>query len=110
MPRMDGIELARHLSSRDPAPAVIFVTAYDQYAVKAFELSAVDYLLKPVKAVRLADALRKLARSSPPVAAIKAAAETIQPGAVASCAVWSAARFCWCRSPTSSISRPNSST
>ncbi|MBK6676384.1 MAG: response regulator [Rhodocyclaceae bacterium] len=80
MPRMDGIELARHLSSRDPAPAVIFVTAYDQYAVKAFELSAVDYLLKPVKAVRLADALRKLARSSPPVAAIKAAAETIQPG------------------------------
>lgn len=80
MPRMDGIELARHLSLRDPAPAVIFVTAYDQYAVKAFELSAVDYLLKPVKAARLADALRKVGRSSPPAGAIVAAAEAIQPG------------------------------
>ncbi len=80
MPQMDGIELARHLASRDPAPAVVFVTAYDQYAVKAFELSAVDYLLKPVKAARLADALRKVGRSSAPAAAIKAAAEAIQPG------------------------------
>lgn len=80
MPRMDGIELARHLSARDPAPAVIFVTAYDQYAVKAFELSAVDYLLKPVKAARLADALRKIRRSPSAAAAVRAAAEAVQPG------------------------------
>ena len=62
MPRMDGIELARHLASLPRSPAVIFVTAYDQYAVKAFELSAIDYLLKPVKVARLAEALKKARR------------------------------------------------
>ena len=80
MPRMDGIELARHLSSRQPPPAVIFVTAYDQYAVKAFELSAVDYLLKPVKAARLAEALHKVSRAPTPALAVRAAAEAVQPG------------------------------
>ncbi|MRR49871.1 MAG: response regulator transcription factor [Rhodocyclaceae bacterium] len=64
MPRMDGIEFARHLqglaASGVPVPAVVFVTAFDQYAVKAFELAAVDYLLKPVRATRLAEALKKL--------------------------------------------------
>lgn len=59
MPRMDGVELARHLGVLPQPPAVIFVTAYDEYAVKAFELSAIDYLLKPVKAERLAAALAK---------------------------------------------------
>lgn len=48
MPVMDGVELARHLGRLDKPPAVIFVTAYDQYAVQAFDLAAVDYLLKPV--------------------------------------------------------------
>jgi two-component system response regulator AlgR len=62
MPRMDGIELAQHLTRLAQPPAIVFVTAYDQYAVKAFELSAIDYLLKPVKAARLADALRKARR------------------------------------------------
>ncbi|MBI4985133.1 MAG: response regulator transcription factor [Rhodocyclales bacterium] len=62
MPRMDGIELARHLAALPQPPAVVFVTAYDQYAVQAFELSAIDYLLKPVKAARLAAALRKARR------------------------------------------------
>lgn len=57
MPTMDGVELARHLGRMEHAPAVVFVTAYDQYAVQAFDLAAVDYLLKPVRAERLAEAL-----------------------------------------------------
>jgi two-component system response regulator AlgR len=60
MPVMDGIELARHLARLSAPPAVIFVTAYDQYAVQAFELAAVDYLLKPVRAQRLEAALERL--------------------------------------------------
>lgn len=60
MPAMDGVELARHLARRTPPLPVIFVTAYDQYAVEAFELAAVDYLLKPVRAERLQAALGKL--------------------------------------------------
>lgn len=66
MPAMDGVELARHLAKLPKAPAVIFTTAYDQYAVQAFELAAVDYLLKPVRAQRLADALVKARRQRPP--------------------------------------------
>jgi two-component system response regulator AlgR len=80
MPRMDGIELARHLAGLTKPLAVIFVTAYDQYAVKAFELAAVDYLLKPVRAERLAAALQKTGRAPSPPAAIKSAAEAIEPG------------------------------
>ncbi len=64
MPRMDGTQLALHLSRIEHPPAIIFTTAYDQYAVKAFELSAVDYLLKPVRAERLAEALRKAAQKT----------------------------------------------
>ncbi|MBL8393298.1 MAG: response regulator transcription factor [Candidatus Accumulibacter sp.] len=63
MPRMDGIELARHLAQLEGAPAVIFVTAFDAYAVQAFELNAVDYLLKPVRLQRLLAALHKLRQS-----------------------------------------------
>ena len=65
MPKMDGIELARHLSRLEHPPAVIFATAYDVYAVQAFELNAVDYLLKPVRAWRLLEALRKVRRQAP---------------------------------------------
>ena len=58
MPGMSGIELAAHLAVSGPnPPAVIFVTAYDEYAVKAFEVHALDYLLKPVRATRLAEAI-----------------------------------------------------
>jgi two-component system response regulator AlgR len=71
MPRMDGIELAQHLARLPQPPAIVFVTAYDQYAVKAFELSAVDYLLKPVKAARLAEALRKARRLAPDAPALR---------------------------------------
>ena len=66
MPKMDGIELARHLCQLDGAPAIIFVTAFDSYAVEAFELNAIDYLVKPVRAQRLSVALQK-ARNSKPV-------------------------------------------
>ncbi|WP_371324439.1 LytTR family DNA-binding domain-containing protein [Dechloromonas sp. ZY10] len=66
MPGMDGIELASHLALLPQPPAVIFTTAYDNYAVQAFDLAAVDYLLKPVRAQRLLTALQKLpARLAP---------------------------------------------
>jgi two-component system response regulator AlgR len=62
MPVMDGIELAQHLTRLETVPAYVFVTAYDQYAVQAFELNAIDYLLKPVRAQRLKGALEKARR------------------------------------------------
>jgi two-component system response regulator AlgR len=64
MPVMDGIETAQHLRKLDKAPAVIFTTAYDAYALKAFDVHAIDYLLKPIRAARLAEALA-LVRSAP---------------------------------------------
>ena len=65
MPVMDGVELARHVGHLPEPPAVIFTTAYDQYAVEAFELAALDYLLKPVRAQRLADALARARARQP---------------------------------------------
>jgi len=62
MPGMNGIEVARHLSSREQPPAVIFVTAYDEHALAAFDVRALDYLLKPVRAERLIDALARAQR------------------------------------------------
>jgi two-component system response regulator AlgR len=59
MPGMSGIEFARHAQILERPPAVIFVTAHDHYAVQAFELNAVDYLLKPVRTARLLAALKK---------------------------------------------------
>lgn len=67
MPTMDGIELARHLAQLEHAPGIIFVTAYDNYAVHAFELNAIDYLLKPVRAQRLLVALQKVRQGRPPL-------------------------------------------
>jgi two-component system response regulator AlgR len=65
MPGMDGVELAQHLQHLQPPPAVIFTTAYDAYAIRAFELHAVDYLLKPIRAARLQEALLRAAREVP---------------------------------------------
>jgi two-component system, LytTR family, response regulator AlgR len=62
MPGMDGLEAARHLNVLDEPPAVIFTTAYDQYAVEAFEAHAVGYLLKPVRKEQLAAALARAGR------------------------------------------------
>ena len=59
MPVMDGLEVARHVARLDAPPKLIFTTAYDQYAVKAFELNAIDYLLKPIRQERLLTALTK---------------------------------------------------
>ena len=68
MPKMDGIELARHLGQLEAPPAIIFVTAFDSYAVQAFELNAIDYLVKPVRAPRLAAALLKVRKQRPVLA------------------------------------------
>ena len=66
MPGMDGLELARHLTGLENAPAVVFVTAHDKHAIEAFELNALDYLLKPVRAERLAAAIKKAAAAGAP--------------------------------------------
>ncbi len=65
MPGMDGLELAGHLGALPSPPAMIFTTAYDNYAVQAFDLNAIDYLLKPVRAQRLLAALEKVQRQRP---------------------------------------------
>jgi two-component system response regulator AlgR len=65
MPGLSGIEIARHIDTLEDPPAVIFTTAYDQYAVEAFETEAVGYLLKPVRKEKLAHALRHAGRISP---------------------------------------------
>jgi two-component system, LytTR family, response regulator AlgR len=62
MPGMDGLQAARHLNVLEEPPAVIFTTAYDQYAVEAFEAHAVGYLLKPVRKEQLAAALARAGR------------------------------------------------
>jgi len=66
MPNMDGIETARHLGALDKSPAVIFTTAYDEYAVDAFDAQAIGYLLKPVRRERLERALKHAARLTQP--------------------------------------------
>jgi two-component system, LytTR family, response regulator len=62
MPGCSGLEVAASLA--DPAPHVVFCTAFDQYAIDAFELNAVDYLLKPVTRARLAKALERVRRGA----------------------------------------------
>ena len=56
MPEMDGVSVVKEVGS-DQMPAVVFVTAYDKYAIEAFEINAIDYLLKPVTAQRFAQAM-----------------------------------------------------
>ena len=73
MPGMGGLEVARHLARLEQPPRIIFVTAHDRHAVEAFELNALDYLLKPVRAERLAAALKKA--SVPENANLEKAAE-----------------------------------
>ncbi|HEX7461911.1 MAG TPA: LytTR family DNA-binding domain-containing protein [Dermatophilaceae bacterium] len=70
MPGLDGIELARVLARFADRPQVVFVTAYDSHAVEAFEVRATDYVMKPVRAARLSEAVRRV------VAAIAAATGT----------------------------------
>jgi two-component system response regulator AlgR len=60
MPGLDGIGVARAVEKLDTCPAIVFCTAFDQYAVAAFDLSATDYLLKPVSQDRLARAVGRV--------------------------------------------------
>lgn len=60
MPGIDGLETARHLAAFEPRPAVVFCTAFDAHALSAFEAEAIDYLVKPVRAERLAAALERV--------------------------------------------------
>lgn len=62
MPGLDGIETAHHLNELDHTPAVVFATAYDEYAIDAFEARAVGYVLKPVRRSRLVAALSQASR------------------------------------------------
>lgn len=72
MPGLDGLELARTLRRMDPAPAIVFVTAHAEYAVEAFDVAALDYLVKPVRAQRLRAALGRLQASEPGEATLAA--------------------------------------
>ena len=69
MPGQSGLDAAAELADAwphgTPFPALVFVTAYDQYAIQAFETHAIDYLLKPVQAVRLAKTVEKVQRALP---------------------------------------------
>ncbi|MCJ0826136.1 LytTR family DNA-binding domain-containing protein [Luteimonas sp. 50] len=60
MPGIDGLETARHLAAFEPRPAVVFCTAFDAHALSAFDAQAIDYLVKPVRAERLAAALERV--------------------------------------------------
>jgi DNA-binding LytR/AlgR family response regulator len=62
MPGLDGLELARVLRRFEDPPAVVFVSAFDDAAVSAFELAALDYLVKPVSRKRLDEAIERVAR------------------------------------------------
>lgn len=64
MPGLTGIEVAQHFNALEQPPAVIFVTAFDEYALEAFEAEAIGYLLKPVRKEKLARALRHAGRVS----------------------------------------------
>ncbi len=65
MPGIDGIETAHHLNSQDNPPAVVFATAYDEYAIDAFDARAIGYVLKPVRRSKLMAALQQAARLVP---------------------------------------------
>jgi len=67
MPGLDGIDLARVLSKFASRPQIVFVTAYDEHAVAAFDLEATDYVMKPVRQERLAEAVRRVVTQGVPV-------------------------------------------
>jgi two-component system LytT family response regulator len=80
MPDISGLEVARHLRGED-APIVVFVTAYDQHAVEAFELAALDYVLKPIRRERLTETIKRVRAESesggPRAGAAEAAKEAL---------------------------------
>jgi two-component system, LytTR family, response regulator LytT len=62
MPGLDGFQVVARLAGMERPPAIVFVTAYDEYAIRAFEVHAVDYILKPVEEKRLAQAIERARR------------------------------------------------
>jgi DNA-binding LytR/AlgR family response regulator len=66
MPGLDGVELARVVSHFAQRPQIVFVTAYDDHAVDAFDLQATDYVMKPVRTERLAEAVRRVVTAGSP--------------------------------------------
>lgn len=72
MPGMDGLKAASRLSEGDSPPAIVFCTAYDEHAIAAFKVNAIDYLLKPVRQDDLEKALHKASRvNKPQLAAVR---------------------------------------
>lgn len=90
MPGLDGLELATLLAKLTDPPVIVFVTAHEKHAVAAYGIGAVDYLLKPVRAERLADALARVLRVAPGEPAAQTAAPL--PDAMAALPVESAGR------------------
>lgn len=88
MPAMDGLETAMHLTTLEHPPAVIFTTAYGDYALEAFETHAVDYLLKPIRRERLEQALAKACKLSRAQIARLGAGSAIQRARTHICARW----------------------
>jgi DNA-binding LytR/AlgR family response regulator len=82
MPGQSGLEAAQEIAERwphsSPLPQLIFVTAFDEYAVQAFEQAAVDYIVKPVKTVRLQQTLERIRAQKPPLAGIKHAQSALE--------------------------------
>ena len=76
MPEMDGFALLESLEPEEVPPAIIFVTAYDQHALRAFEARALDYLMKPVAPARLRDAVQRAAQRIEESRALRDAADT----------------------------------
>ena len=62
MPGLDGFQVVSRIADMESAPSIVFVTAYDEHAIRAFEVHAVDYLLKPVEEKRLAQAIERARR------------------------------------------------
>ena len=60
MPELEGLQVARMLKASPISPLIVFTTAYDEYAVEAFGLNAIDYLLKPYSHMRLKETLRRI--------------------------------------------------
>lgn len=73
MPGMDGIQTAHHMNALGDPPAIVFTTAYDEYAIEAFDARAIGYVLKPVRRAKLESALAQAARLAGP--ALRAAAD-----------------------------------
>ena len=82
MPGLSGLELAQILSRFKQPPRIVFVTAHEQHAVEAFELQAVDYVLKPVRAERLAEAVRRIGGGSEAPAVTKEVQIPVELGGV----------------------------